>query len=54
MGTTVTPNETLKTLPTATFDKIRSYAELIGQSKTSFWVNGTQRLATDNSTNPGL
>jgi hypothetical protein len=28
MGTTVTPNETLKPLPAATFDKIRSYTEL--------------------------
>jgi hypothetical protein len=28
MGTTVTPNETLTPLPTATFDKIRSYTEL--------------------------
>lgn len=28
MGTTVTPNETLKPLPTATFEKIRSYTEL--------------------------
>jgi hypothetical protein len=28
MGTTVTPIETLKPLPTATFDRIRSYTEL--------------------------
>jgi hypothetical protein len=28
MGTTVTPNETLKPLPPVTFDNIRSYTEL--------------------------